>query len=35
MTYNPLTKVFRIEPDTSVNYLAAYRNSRSGALHAD
>jgi 2-polyprenyl-6-hydroxyphenyl methylase/3-demethylubiquinone-9 3-methyltransferase len=35
MTYNPLTKVFRLEPDTSVNYLAAYRNSRSGALHAD
>jgi len=25
MTYNPLTKVFRLEADTSVNYLAAYR----------
>ncbi|MEO8507894.1 MAG: bifunctional 2-polyprenyl-6-hydroxyphenol methylase/3-demethylubiquinol 3-O-methyltransferase UbiG [Betaproteobacteria bacterium] len=25
MTYNPLTRVFRIEPDTAVNYLAAYR----------
>ena len=34
MTYNPLTKVFRLEPDTSVNYLAAYRNPGSGARHA-
>jgi hypothetical protein len=34
MTYNPLTKVFRLEPDTSVNYLAAYRNSGLGARHA-
>jgi 2-polyprenyl-6-hydroxyphenyl methylase/3-demethylubiquinone-9 3-methyltransferase len=25
MTYNPLTRAFRIEPDTAVNYLAAYR----------
>jgi len=25
MTYNPLTKVYRLESDTSVNYLAAYR----------
>jgi 2-polyprenyl-6-hydroxyphenyl methylase / 3-demethylubiquinone-9 3-methyltransferase len=25
MTYNPLTKVFRLEPDTSVNYLMAFR----------
>ena len=35
MTYNPLTKVFRLEPDASVNYLAAYRNSRAAAQHAD
>ena len=25
MTYNPLTRVYRLEPDTSVNYIAAYR----------
>ena len=25
MTYNPFTKVFRLEPDTSVNYLTAFR----------
>jgi 2-polyprenyl-6-hydroxyphenyl methylase / 3-demethylubiquinone-9 3-methyltransferase len=25
MAYNPLTRIFRIEPHTSVNYLAAYR----------
>jgi 2-polyprenyl-6-hydroxyphenyl methylase/3-demethylubiquinone-9 3-methyltransferase len=25
MTYNPLTKVFRLEPDTAVNYLMAFR----------
>jgi 2-polyprenyl-6-hydroxyphenyl methylase/3-demethylubiquinone-9 3-methyltransferase len=25
MTYNPLTKVYRLAPDTSVNYLAAFR----------
>jgi 2-polyprenyl-6-hydroxyphenyl methylase/3-demethylubiquinone-9 3-methyltransferase len=25
MTYNPLTRVFRLEADTSVNYLAVYR----------
>lgn len=25
MTYNPLTRVYRLEPDTSVNYLAAFR----------
>jgi 2-polyprenyl-6-hydroxyphenyl methylase/3-demethylubiquinone-9 3-methyltransferase len=25
MTYNPLTRVFRLEPDTAVNYLAAFR----------
>jgi 2-polyprenyl-6-hydroxyphenyl methylase/3-demethylubiquinone-9 3-methyltransferase len=25
MTYNPLTRVYRLEADTSVNYLAAYR----------
>ena len=25
MTYNPLTRVYRLEADTSVNYIAAYR----------
>jgi 2-polyprenyl-6-hydroxyphenyl methylase/3-demethylubiquinone-9 3-methyltransferase len=25
MTYNPLTRVFRLEPDTAVNYLLACR----------
>ncbi len=25
MTYNPLTKVYRLAPDTSVNYIAAFR----------
>jgi 2-polyprenyl-6-hydroxyphenyl methylase / 3-demethylubiquinone-9 3-methyltransferase len=30
MTYNPLTRVYRLEPDTSVNYLAVYRKP-----HAD
>ena len=35
MTYNPLTKVFRLEPDTSVNYLAAYRKPGPAAHHAD
>lgn len=25
MTYRPLTRTYRIEPDTSVNYLAAFR----------
>ena len=35
MTYNPLTKVFRLEPDASVNYLAAYRRPGSGVQHAD
>ncbi|MEO8344070.1 MAG: bifunctional 2-polyprenyl-6-hydroxyphenol methylase/3-demethylubiquinol 3-O-methyltransferase UbiG [Betaproteobacteria bacterium] len=24
MTYNPLTRIYRLEPDTSVNYVAAY-----------
>ncbi len=24
MTYNPLTRIYRLEPDTSVNYLAVY-----------
>jgi 2-polyprenyl-6-hydroxyphenyl methylase/3-demethylubiquinone-9 3-methyltransferase len=24
MTYNPLTRIYRLEPDTAVNYLAAY-----------
>ena len=35
MTYSPLTKVFRLEPDTSVNYLAAYRKPGPGAHDAD
>ena len=30
MTYNPLTKVYRLEADTSVNYIAAFRKR----LHA-
>ena len=34
MTYNPLTKVYRLEPDTSVNYLAAYHKPDPGAHHA-
>jgi 2-polyprenyl-6-hydroxyphenyl methylase / 3-demethylubiquinone-9 3-methyltransferase len=34
MTYNPFTKVFRLEPDTSVNYLAAYRKPGHVAGHA-
>ena len=25
MTYNPLTRVYRLEPDTSVNYIATFR----------
>jgi 2-polyprenyl-6-hydroxyphenyl methylase/3-demethylubiquinone-9 3-methyltransferase len=25
MTYNPLTRIYRLEPDTSVNYLMACR----------
>jgi len=25
MTYNPLTKIYRLGPDTSVNYIAAFR----------
>jgi 2-polyprenyl-6-hydroxyphenyl methylase/3-demethylubiquinone-9 3-methyltransferase len=38
MTYNPLTRVYRLEPDTSVNYLAAYGkpgNPDSRERHAD
>jgi len=31
MTYNPLTKTFRLEADTAVNYLAAYRKPGAGA----
>jgi len=34
MTYNPLTRAYRLEPDTSVNYLAAYRKPGSAAPHA-
>jgi len=25
MTYNPLTRIYRLTPDTSVNYIAAFR----------
>ena len=25
MTYNPLTRVYRLEPDTAVNYIATFR----------
>ena len=24
MTYNPFTRVYRLEPDTAVNYIAAF-----------
>ena len=34
MTYNPFTKAFRLEADTSVNYLAAYRKPAARAHHA-
>jgi len=34
MTYNPFTKVYRLEPDTSVNYLASYRKPAAHAHHA-
>jgi 2-polyprenyl-6-hydroxyphenyl methylase/3-demethylubiquinone-9 3-methyltransferase len=34
MTYSPFTKSFRLEPDTSVNYLAAYRKPAARADHA-
>ena len=27
MTYNPFTQAFRLEPDTSVNYLTAFRRT--------
>ena len=30
MTYNPLSKVYRLEPDTSVNYLVAFRKPADG-----
>jgi 2-polyprenyl-6-hydroxyphenyl methylase/3-demethylubiquinone-9 3-methyltransferase len=30
MTYNPLTRRYRLEPDTSVNYLAAFRRPATG-----
>jgi 2-polyprenyl-6-hydroxyphenyl methylase/3-demethylubiquinone-9 3-methyltransferase len=35
MTYNPLTKAYRLEADTSVNYLAAFRKPGTGPTHAD
>jgi 2-polyprenyl-6-hydroxyphenyl methylase / 3-demethylubiquinone-9 3-methyltransferase len=28
MTYNPLTRVYRLEADTTVNYIATYRRDR-------
>jgi 2-polyprenyl-6-hydroxyphenyl methylase/3-demethylubiquinone-9 3-methyltransferase len=31
MTYRPLTRSYRLAPDTSVNYLAAFRRPRAGA----
>jgi 2-polyprenyl-6-hydroxyphenyl methylase/3-demethylubiquinone-9 3-methyltransferase len=34
MTYNPLTRIYRLEADTSVNYLAAYRKPASGGHRA-
>ena len=34
MTYNPLTKIYRLEPDTSVNYLAAFRKPAQLTSHA-
>ena len=33
MTYNPFTKSYRLESDTSVNYLAAYRKPAEHAHH--
>ncbi len=34
MTYNPLTRAYRLEADTSVNYMVAYRKPDAGAAHA-
>jgi len=34
MTYNPLTRIYRLEPDTSVNYLAAFRKPAQSMTHA-
>jgi len=34
MTYNPLTKIYRLELDTSVNYLAAFRKPARLDAHA-
>jgi 2-polyprenyl-6-hydroxyphenyl methylase/3-demethylubiquinone-9 3-methyltransferase len=34
MAYNPLTAAYRLGPDTSVNYLAAYRKPGPHAHHA-
>jgi 2-polyprenyl-6-hydroxyphenyl methylase/3-demethylubiquinone-9 3-methyltransferase len=34
MTYNPLTRTYRLAPDTSVNYLAAY-GKPAGGVHRD
>jgi 2-polyprenyl-6-hydroxyphenyl methylase / 3-demethylubiquinone-9 3-methyltransferase len=34
MTYNPLTRVYRLEADTDVNYLAAYRKPGPDPRHA-
>jgi len=35
MTYNPFARSFRLESDTSVNYLAAYRKPGSGVRSAE
>jgi len=34
MSYNPLTKIYRLEPDTSVNYLASFRKPAPLNAHA-
>ncbi len=34
MTYNPLTKIYRLDLDTSVNYLAAFRKPAPPDAHA-
>jgi 2-polyprenyl-6-hydroxyphenyl methylase/3-demethylubiquinone-9 3-methyltransferase len=35
MTYNPLTKVYALEPDVAVNYIAAFRKPGASAGNAD
>ncbi len=34
MTYNPFTRIYRLGPDTSVNYLAAFRKPAQLTSHA-